>query len=127
MGLFGVCCEAFPKQVTYLVDECMDTGKGANTVISYLHHYLENYGINAITVHLNADNCTGQNKNNAVMQYLAWRVLTDRNRSIKISFLPVGHTKFSPDWCFGLIKQRFRKTDVGCLEDIATVSMIPLM
>ena len=99
----------------------MDTGKGANTVISYLHHYLENYGINAITVHLNADNCTGQNKNNAVMQYLAWRVLTDRNRSIKISFLPVGHTKFSPDWCFGLIKQRFRKTDVGCLEGIATV------
>ena len=31
-GLFGVCCEAFPRQVTYLVDEAMDTGMGANTV-----------------------------------------------------------------------------------------------
>ena len=36
-------------------------------------------------------------------------------------FLPTGHTKFSPDWCFGLIKQRFRRTEVGCLNDIADV------
>ena len=55
------------------------------------------------------------------MQYLAWRVLTGLNKSIKISFLPVGHTKFSPDCGFGLFKQHFRKTDVGCLEDIARV------
>uniref|UniRef100_A0A1X7TL71 DUF7869 domain-containing protein n=1 Tax=Amphimedon queenslandica TaxID=400682 RepID=A0A1X7TL71_AMPQE len=79
------------------------------------------YGINAITVHLNADICTGWNKNNALMQYLAWTVLTKRNRSVKICFLPVGHTKFPPDWFFGLIKQHLRKTDVGCLEDVATV------
>ena len=120
-GLFGVCCEAFPRQVTYLVDEAMDTGKGANTVVSYVHHYIENHGVNASIIHLNADNCTGQNKNNTLIQYLAWRVLTHRNKSIKISFLPVGHTKFSPDWCFGLIKQLFRKTTVGCLDDIAKV------
>lgn len=24
------------------------------------------------------------------------------------SFLIAGHTKFSPDWCFGLLKQSFR-------------------
>ena len=87
--MFGVCCEAIPEQVNYLIDECMDTGKGANTVISYLHHYLQNQGIRAHKIHLNADNCTGQNKNNALMQYLAWRVLTGLNKSIKISFLPV--------------------------------------
>ena len=50
-----------------------------------------------------------------------WRVLTGRNKTITISFLPTGHTKFSPDWCFGLIKQRFRRTEVGCLNDIADV------
>ena len=99
----------------------MDTGKGANGVISYVHHYLDNYGLNATRIHLNADNCSGQNKNNALMQYLAWRVLTQRNLSIKISFLPVGHTKFAPDSCFGLFKQRFRRTSVGSLEDIAAV------
>ena len=55
------------------------------------------------------------------MQYLAWRVLSGLNRRIKISFLLVGHTKFAPDWCFGLLKQRFRKTSVGCLEDLVRV------
>ena len=55
------------------------------------------------------------------MQYLAWRVLTQRNLSIKISFLPVGRTKFAPDSCFGLFKQRFIRTSVGSLEDIAAV------
>ena len=55
------------------------------------------------------------------MQYLAWRVLTQKNLSIKFSFLPVGHTKFAPDSCFGLFKQHFRRTSVGSLEDIAAV------
>ena len=37
------------------------------------------------------------------------------------SFLVVGHTKFSPDWCFGLFKQAYRRTNIGCLDDIARV------
>lgn len=52
------------------------------------------------------------------MQYLAWRVLAGLNER---SFMLVGHTKFAPDWCFGLVKQRFRRTKVGCLADIARV------
>lgn len=51
-----------------------------------------------------------------MMQYLAWRVLVGLNRTITISFLIVGHTKFSPDWCFGLIKRSFQRTAVGCLD-----------
>ena len=47
------------------------------------------------------------------MQYLTWRVLTGLNKRIEISFMLVGHTKFAPDWCFGLVKQRFRRTRVG--------------
>lgn len=43
------------------------------------------------------------------------------HHSIKLSFLPVGHTKFSPDWRFGLLKQRFRKTKVECLDDLVQV------
>jgi len=52
------------------------------------------------------------------MQYLAWRVLVGLHRSITISFMTVGHTKFFPDWCFGLFKRTFRRTAVGCLDDI---------
>lgn len=55
------------------------------------------------------------------MQYLAWRVLVGLHRTITISFLIVGHTKFSPDWCFGLFKQKFRRTKVSCLDDIVRV------
>ena len=49
-----------------------------------------------------------------------WRVLTGLHREITISFLPVGHTKFAPDWCFGLFKQRFRRTKINSLDDIAS-------
>lgn len=43
------------------------------------------------------------------------------NKSITYSFLVVGHTKFTPDSCFGLLKQRFRRTHVQSLDDIAKV------
>jgi len=32
-----------------------------------------------------------------------------------------GHTKFAPDWCFGLLKQRYHRTPVSTLADIASV------
>ena len=50
-----------------------------------------------------------------------WRVLVGLHNSIKLSFMTAGHTKFVPDWCFGLLKQKFRQTKVDCLEDIAQV------
>ena len=36
-------------------------------------------------------------------------------------FMTVGHTKVSPDWCFGSLKQIFRRTKVDCLDDIVGV------
>ena len=86
-----------------------------------LHHFFENHGFGETKVHLHADNCTGQNKNRFMMFYLTWRVLVGLHKEITISFLMVGHTKFSPDWCFGLFKQMYRKTKVGNIHDIADV------
>lgn len=56
-----------------------------------------------------------------MIHYLAWRALTHRHSNITLSFLPVGHTKFSPDWCFGLFKSQYRRTKVGSLQAIAEV------
>ena len=70
---------------------------------------------------LHADNCSGQNKNYLMIQYLLWRVQTNRHSNITLSFLVTGHTKFSPDWCFGLFKRLYRRTYVGCITDIAEV------
>ena len=56
---FGVCNDATNAQVDYLIDEIVSTGKGANSTISYVHHYLENYGIGAKHLLIHADNCVG--------------------------------------------------------------------
>ena len=90
-------------------------------VISLLHHFIENYGLGEKHVQLNADNSAGQNKNNYLLWYLSWRVDTGLHTSVLLSFLLAGHTKFAPDWCFGLIKRLFRRTKVSCLKDIADV------
>ena len=47
--------------------------------------------------------------------------MTGLHKSICLSFLIVGHTKFSPDWCFGLLKRKFKRTAVNSLEDLVTV------
>ena len=60
-AIFGVCCEAIPRQINYLIDEAVDVGKGANTVVSLLHHFFETHGLGESDVHLHADNCVGQN------------------------------------------------------------------
>lgn len=108
-------------QINYLIDEAHNVGKGANSIISMMHHFFEIHGFGESKVHLHADNCTGQNKNRFMMFYLMWRVLVGLHKEITISFLLVGHTKFSPDWCFGLFKQLYRKTKVGSIQDIAEV------
>ena len=118
-GIFGVVCEQIPRQMNYLIDEAMSTGKGANSIISLLHYHFAVHGLGENKVHLHADNCCGQNKNNYMIQYLSWRTMVGLHQEITLSFLLVGHTKFAPDWCFGLFKQVFRRTKVDCIEDIA--------
>ena len=104
-AIFGVCCEAVPRQVNnenyfeilivilylqvnYLIDEACNTGKGGNTVISLLHHFLATHGVGEASVHFHADNCSGQNKNRFLMYYFMWRILVGLHQEIKYpSFL----------------------------------------
>ena len=62
--------------MNYLIDENDIAGKGANAVVSLVHHHFETHLSSFSEVFLHADNAVGQNKNNCVMQYLCWRVLT---------------------------------------------------
>ena len=86
-AIFGVCCEGIPQQVNYLIDEAVDTGKGANTVVSLLHHFFENHGLGEKHVHLHADNCVGQNKNNTVIQVSKKSIATKKLHVHVIIFL----------------------------------------
>ena len=63
---------------------------------------------------------------NCVKKTLNWHSIGEDHcqvliKSITMSFLIVGHTKFAPDWVFRLLKQRFRKTRVDCLDDLVRV------
>lgn len=46
--------------------------------------------------------------------------MTGLHQEVTLSFMLSGHTKFSPDWSFGLLKQRFRREIVSCLDDLAS-------
>ena len=120
-AIFGVCNDGKSQQVNYLIDEAENPGKGADCVISLVHHYLEKHGCKEKSLNLHADNCTAQNKNNATIQYMMWRVMADKNESIQLSFMLVGHTKFSPDRFFGHFKKVFRHSTVSTFTEIASV------
>ena len=112
-GIFGISSEALSKQINYLIDESVSTGKGPNTIISYVHHYLQKYGLGATNLHVHADNCVGQNKNNPFLYYFVWRILTGRHQAIEYSFMEVGHTKFACDAGFGMIKKVTKRTFIS--------------
>ena len=118
-GIFGVMCEGVSRQVNYLIDEAATVGKGANATISYVHHFFSRHGLGETDVHLNADNCSGQNKNNYFLWYLAWRTATELHRNINYSFLIAGHTKFGPDRCFGILKKSFKVSFISSLYELA--------
>ncbi len=117
--LFGICIEGIPRQLNYLIDEADFLAKNPNTVISLLDHFFSNHGFGEKTVHLTADNCVAQNKNNTMLQYLMYRVLMGLHNKIELSFLVVGHTKFSPDGFFGLIRRAYRRAKVYTYKDLA--------
>ncbi|KAI0226494.1 Methylmalonyl-CoA mutase, mitochondrial [Lamellibrachia satsuma] len=77
-----------------------------------------------------------RNKKSVLASITSTRVLTtvgDRTKTIScwheeglsatsvISFLSAGHTKFSLDRCFDLIKRIYQQTKVSCMQDVADV------
>lgn len=60
-AIIGICCEAILRQINYLIDEAVDTGKGSKAIVSMLHHFFVHHGLGEKTVHLYADSCVGQN------------------------------------------------------------------
>lgn len=115
-SLFGILDEKRKVQTNFLVDESRSIGKGPNSVISMLHYFLEKHPADHVVAF--ADNCVSQNKNNALLRYLCWRIRTNLNKTISLNFLISGHTKFGPDRMFGLIKMKYSRSYVDCYDDL---------
>ena len=86
-----------------------------------LDHYFANHALKEDECHLHCDNCVGQNKNNYVTGYLAWRVIRGKHQEIVLSFMRVGHTRCLVDGHFGLIKKIYRQSDTDTLQQMADV------
>lgn len=85
---------------------------GSNSVISMLHCWLQiNQDRWPIKLHIHADNCSGQNKNNALIAYLTWAIDVNMLSTWELSFMLPGHTKFSPDAYFGMFKSKYYVAD----------------
>ena len=56
-----------------------------------------------------------------MIMYLAWRVMCGLHTQITYSFMVAGHTKFSPDGFFGLLKLKLRRSEVDNLDDLVEV------
>ena len=120
--LFSIRDDGAQMQYNYLYDEG-DGGKGANYVISLLFHFLRHRTPEAaaIVMHLHADNCCGQNKNNPVMQFFVFLVSLGLLSHVEMKFLIKGHTHCSVDGGHGMIKKTWRTRDVFTLAQAAQV------
>lgn len=107
--------------MNFLIDENVLTEKGANSTISYVNYFFERHGLGETNAQLHADNCAAQNKNSVFIWYYLWCVMSGLHNTINYHFLLPGHTKFAPDLCFGLVKQKTRRTFISSLFDIARV------
>lgn len=86
-----------------------------------LHHYYTNFALGETELILQVDNCVWQIKNFTLMCYLNYRILKNWNTNIEIHYMPLGHTRFSVDWAFGLFKQHFRRSDAFTLEQLKDI------
>ena len=77
-----------------------------------MHMYSRPVKLILSLVTVNFEFSSGQNKNNAMVHYLMWRVAKGLNTTIELNFMIAGHTKFAPDRHFGSFKSLFRKTCV---------------
>ncbi|XP_052227505.1 uncharacterized protein LOC127842185 [Dreissena polymorpha] len=82
--MFGMRIDGQSCQLNFLIDENESIGadgtnaQGPNAVISMIDYVLNTNGCDDLSCTIHADYCSGQNKNQFVRGYFAWRVLTRR-------------------------------------------------
>lgn len=114
-------CDTLQQQVNYLLPESIELSKGSNTVVNLLYHNFSK-GYEKITeLSMHADNCIGQNKNNLVLFFLNFLILTSTFLKVELNFIVKGHTKFLCDRCFGLLKKKYRTCCCDTLNDLVAM------
>ena len=99
------------KSYFFLYDESMSR-KGQNEVTSMLHYYFDNILTNDVTnVYLFSDNCSAQNKNNLLIQFLYILVNTQIFQFIIHRYPEPGHSFLPCNRSFALVEKEKRKRE----------------
>lgn len=99
------------KSYFFMYDETV-ARKGQNDVVSYIHYFINHYVSTTVTkLFLYSDNCSSQNKNHALAQYLY--VISENKKFAKIihRYPEPGHSFLPCDRSFGLIEKEKRKRE----------------
>ena len=77
------------------------------------------FGVYPEELHLQLDNTTGENKNEATVCMAAYLVQSRRIKRVRVFFLPVGHTHIVIDQMFGAITTGTRGVELFLPEELA--------
>jgi len=120
--LFGIQDEAIKTQINYVLDESEVINKGPNGTLSLVFDAIKKFDKGEKHLKLTCDNAVGQNKNNITLWFCLYLVICGYYESVELNFMIAGHTKFSPDRNFGMIKKRYRKSTIYSKEEFVRVA-----
>jgi len=106
------------EDTIYINDERQGGSKSANHTISHLDRYIKQVcskWIQHLVIYM--DNA-GTNKNSAVIAWACEIVKFTHIKSIRISFMVPGHTKFAPDTLFSQVARTYYNNDIMITDDI---------
>ncbi len=112
---------ASPNVLLFLMTEEHETG--ANHIVEALHRFLTGKaqtGALPPTLHVQADNCTRENKNRYIMGYFEFLIAKGVFQEVRISFLPVGHTHEDIDQVFSRTSEHLRHHEALTIEQLAS-------
>lgn len=117
--LFGIYCASTELTAAYMWHESL-AKRGANDVISCLAHFIFRNPLGRSGAKWSiwwADNCAGQNKNNAMIWFFQDLIRRGIYSRIDLKFLVVGHTYGPTDRTFGVIEKYTSKLESVCTPE----------
>ena len=126
--IFGVAEPATEHMRTFIWEEGQ-AARGANNIISCLYQDLVKRGVVDLEgekcgedalghLVIAADNCSGQNKNKAMISFCLWLVEAGHAKKVTLMFLIKGHTKNHCDKYFNLLKKGTRGRDIWTADQL---------
>ena len=58
-----------------------------------------------------------------MIKYIYYRLFQGFNSNIEVSFM-LPYNRFGPDWCFGLIKMKYKHSYISSISDLAEVVLV---